>query len=398
MRLLITTTAYFPEEQNGPARLAHDLALESVRQGHEVWLISQTVNSGVPRHIADQGLHVLRYKLAPARGLDVLRHLRHINATKSLLTEYVGIAPDAIHGHDFFTYVAALDHYRDARPRTCYSIHSPATDELAIVWQAQGTKGLLRQVLGLPIIRHYERRVLSASDALAAESSFTRSRIEAIYDRELSDRIQVIPGWIESGRFAILPPDQVRQVRQRLGWPLGRPVFFSLRRLEVRMGLDRFLHAIAEVRQSGLDVYTVIAGSGGERQALEDLREQLGLQEHVEFMGRVSEELLPLAYGASDASIIPTRALECFGIIALEGMATGRPVLVTPIGSLPEVVGAFEPQWVAAGNEASHIAAIMRAFLQGQLPEHAPETIAQYVSDHYQFSHSDQQYRVLLGL
>ena len=398
MRLLISTTSYFPEEQNGPARLAHDLARESVRQGHDVWLICQALNSGVPRHIVDQGLNVLRYKLATRRGLDIFRPLRHINATKSLLSEYVGTAPDAIHGHDFFTYVAALDHYRDARPRTCYSIHSPATDELVIAWHAQGVKGFLKQMLGLPIIRYYERRILSNSDALAAESSFTRSRIQAIYGRELSDRIHVIPGWIETGRFAILSPHEVRQARQRLDWPLDRPVFFALRRLEARMGLDRLLYAIAEVKKAGLDVFTVIAGSGEERQALEDLRQHLGLQPHVQFMGRISEDLLPLAYGASDASIIPTRALECFGIIALEAMATGRPVLVTPIGSLPEVVGAFEPRWVAAGNGAPHIAAIIRAFLQGQLPEHTPQAIAEYVADRYQFSHSYRQYRLLLGM
>lgn len=398
MKIVVSATSYFPEEPGGAARLAYDLASECVRLGHEVWMVSQARDLTAPTYVVEQGLHVLRYRLASANGLDVLRHIRHINATMALLRQHVGAAPDVIHGHDLFSYVAALRLYRSGCPRTCYSIHSPATDELAFAWKGQGARGSVKQVLGQPVIRYYERQALKRSSALAAESSFTRSRIQTQYGRPLSDRIQIIPGWIDHTRFAILSAEQSQQARQRLGWPQDRPVFFVLRRLDGRMGLDRLLHAVAELKASGHDAFIAIAGHGPERQPLEDLRQQLGLQSNVEFMGRLPDELLPLAYGACDASIIPTRALECFGIIALEAMGAGRPVLVTPVGSLPEVVGAFEPQWVAAGNQAEHIAAILRAYLQKALPVHDPRTIACHVSGRYGFSQAFQEYRQLLGI
>jgi glycosyltransferase involved in cell wall biosynthesis len=47
----------------------------------------------------------------------------------------------------------------------------------------------------------------------------------------------------------------------------------------------------------------------------------------VTFLGRVEDRLLPLAYAACDAFVLPTRALECFGLIALEALSAGRPVL-----------------------------------------------------------------------
>lgn len=397
-RLLILATSYFPEEPSGTARLAYDLAREFSDDGHEVWLLTQAQATGVKPYVRDGEIHVLRYRLEPPRGLDLFRHVRHMHAVMGLLRQYVGTPPDVIHGHDLFTYAAALEFYVGSKPLTCYCIHSPAVEELPLGWRSQGTRGHLKVAFGLPIIRHYELRVLTNSNKIEAKSSFTRSRIEVRYGSDIGDRIQVIPGWIDEQRFGVLSPTQVQQARQKLDWPINQPVFFVLRRLEPRMGLDRFLYAVAQLVREGYDFFTAIAGAGPERRTLEVLLTQLNLESRVRLIGRIEDDVLPLAYGACDASVIPTRALECFGIIALESMATGRPALVTPVGALPEVVGAFEPAWIARSNEVGGIADLLRSFLRKELPAYQPQVISQYVSDHYSFHLVAQKYRGFLNI
>lgn len=67
--------------------------------------------------------------------------------------------------------------------------------------------------------------------------------------------------------------------------------------------------------------------------------EAAGLTAHVRLIGFLSEESLPLAYRAADVGVTPSQALEGFGLVALECLAAGTPVVVTPVGGLPEAVG-----------------------------------------------------------
>ena len=71
---------------------------------------------------------------------------------------------------------------------------------------------------------------------------------------------------------------------------------------------------------------------------------------------------LPLAYRAADLTVVPTVALEGFGLIAVESLAAGTPVLVTPVGGLPEVVAALSPALVLAATGSAPLAdAVIRA-------------------------------------
>jgi glycosyltransferase involved in cell wall biosynthesis len=257
----------------------------------------------------------------------------------------------------------------------CYTIHSPFVDELKITWRAQGLRGRIKSSLGLPIIRALEAECLTGSDVLIAKSDFTRGLITQHYGDSIAARVMIIPGWTDTSRFQPAPDESTREeFRSQLGWPIDEPVFFVLRRLEARMGLDNLLRALDLVRRRGYRVHTYIGGSGSELHRLVKLRSALALEDEVTFLGFVSRETLPLAYAACDASIIPTAQLECFGIIALEALASGRPALVTPVGALPEVIGEFEPRWIARDSTPSGCATLIGDFLDRKLPDHgAPE-------------------------
>ena len=85
-------------------------------------------------------------------------------------------------------------------------------------------------------------------------------------------------------------------------------------------------------------------------------------------LGKISEHELPLTYAAADCFVLPTRALECFGLIVLEAFACNTPVIATPVGAIPELMGKYANQgWLCADISAPAIAERMKAFLKGEL-------------------------------
>jgi len=365
-RILVASASFDSAMGGGAVRLAYDLAIGLKGRGHEVTVVCEDPYSQNPEQEKVNGVTVLRYRLPRLRGLDIWRSKRHIEATKEILKKYLDYSPDVVHGHSLFQYIGALRHYR-GKVRSCYTIHSPFVDELRIVWGAHGLTGQLKIIFGLPIIKRLERECLINSSMLSAESEFTRSRIQFNYGKTYSERIKVIPGWVDMKRFVSLSIEAVKATRDKLGWPNNRPILFVLRRLEARMGLENLLHALSLAKKHGYNPYTIIGGAGSMRESLTKLRDSLGLQGDVVFMGFVPADQLPLAYGSCDASIVPTAQLECFGIIALEAMACGKPVLVTPVGALPEVMCDFQTEWISRDATPKGIFDIISAFLDKRL-------------------------------
>jgi glycosyltransferase involved in cell wall biosynthesis len=183
------------------------------------------------------------------------------------------------------------------------------------------------------------------------------------------DRIQRVPGGVEADRYDL--PDSRQQARARLGWPQGRPVILTVRRLVKRMGLTALVDSMVELRRRVPDALLVVAGRGPEAAALQDRIGALGLEEHVRLLGFVPDAQLPLAYRAADLCVMPSQALEGFGLTALESLASGTPVLVTPVGGLPEVVEGLDGDLVLAGTDARAIGIGLAEALTGvrRLPD-----------------------------
>jgi glycosyltransferase involved in cell wall biosynthesis len=190
-----------------------------------------------------------------------------------------------------------------------------------------------------------------------------------------------MPAWVDTERF--VPVNDRKQVKVQLGWRTDVPVFFTLRRLVSRMGLDRLLTACHLLLNDGFRFQMVIGGQGPLRSELEEQARVLGLGECVTFLGRVEDQVLPHAYAACDAFVLPTAELECFGIIALEALSAGRPVLATPVGAIPEIVRSIDASWLAKSAEAPDIANLLRQFLDGKLEEHSPSALHDQICRDY---------------
>jgi glycosyltransferase involved in cell wall biosynthesis len=208
------------------------------------------------------------------------------------------------------------------------------------------------------------------------------------------DKIHKVAGGVDTQRFQINLSRQ--QAREVLGWPQDRQILFTPRRLVSRMGIDALLQAIALIQARIPDVWLAIAGQGPLRPTLEVQVTELGLQDTVKFLGFLPEDQLPTAYQAADLTVIPSQALEGFGLVVLESLASGTPVLCTPVGGMPEIIQSFSPELVTETVESDAISIHLQASLTGHLP--LPSRIAchQFATDRFSWPVIAQQIRHVL--
>ncbi|MBI2760369.1 MAG: glycosyltransferase [Chloroflexi bacterium] len=178
-----------------------------------------------------------------------------------------------------------------------------------------------------------ERRVIATADAVVAASEHERGLLERLYDAD-PDRIEVIPCGVDVGTFR--PLDR-GVCRGRLGLDDG-PVLLFVGRLEPLKGVDLLVQTLPLLP---LETTLLIAG-GDERAAeyvteLQTLARRLGVADQIRFAGSVQPDELPVYYSAADVCAVPS-FYESFGLVALESMACGTPVVASRVGGLPATV------------------------------------------------------------
>lgn len=178
------------------------------------------------------------------------------------------------------------------------------------------------------------------------------------------DRIHIVPPGVDTTRFDMSVT--AAAARERLGWPSDRPILLAVRRLARRMGLENLISAITQVRRQHPDVLLLIAGKGALQPELEQQIQDLELANHVQLLGFVSDEDLALAYRAATLSVVPTVSLEGFGLIVIESLANGTPVMGTPVDSIPEILTPFCPDLVFEGTRPEQLAQGLNEALSGQ--------------------------------
>ena len=216
-----------------------------------------------------------------------------------------------------------------------------------------------------------------ASQAIVLSGAF-RDVLARKY-RVPEQRIHVIPGGVAVDRFAIATSRD--ECRRALGWPEGRPIVLCVRRLVRRVGVDTLIDAAAELRKRVPEALVLIAGRGPLKAELDARIVARGLANHVRLLGFVPDSALPAAYRAADLSVVPTAALEGFGLVTVESLATGTPCVVTPVGGLTDVVGPLTPQLVTRSASASDIADVLARALRGEVALPSAAHCAAYARD-----------------
>ncbi len=178
------------------------------------------------------------------------------------------------------------------------------------------------------------RRSLGAETLRAATRVVVTTRTYAATSRSVwRYNPVVIPNAVDIHRFN--PDIDGMAVRARLKIPADRPVALLVGRIVAHKGIEHFIEASRYLP----GVQFLIAGEGTHLETMERLAHRLGVADRVRFLGRVSQENLPKVYAACDLFVLPSVSrLEAFGIVALEAMATGKPVVVADIPGVREVI------------------------------------------------------------
>ncbi|MEL6442399.1 MAG: glycosyltransferase family 4 protein [Cyanobacteria bacterium J06621_8] len=195
------------------------------------------------------------------------------------------------------------------------------------------------------------------------------------------EKIQVIPGGADIDRFNI--KTSLPEARDNLGWDRERPIIFCIRRLAKRMGLENLITAMAQVRDRHPDILLCIAGKGALASTLQTQISELELTDNVKLLGYISDEQLPLYYRAANFSVVPTVALEGFGLIIVESLAAGTPVLGTPIGGIPEILRPFSNDLVFDGYNPNQLARGIIEALSGDRPLPSSQACLDYAAANY---------------
>lgn len=225
-----------------------------------------------------------------------------------------------------------------------------------------------------------EKLVYQRADGFIVLSESFRQILHKTYGVPL-EKIFIVGGGIDTAKFDL--DLTVAQAREQIGWSQDRRIILCVRRLVQRMGLENLIAAIALVRSQHPDVLLLIAGKGAIADTLRSQIQELQLEDHVQLLGFVPDQDLAIAYRAAELSIVPTVSLEGFGLIVIESLAAGTPVLGTPIGGIPEILQPFSPDLVLAGSTINQLAQGMIEALSGQRQMPSAEACQTYVKQNY---------------
>jgi glycosyltransferase involved in cell wall biosynthesis len=203
------------------------------------------------------------------------------------------------------------------------------------------------------IAKNIERKAYRLADHFIVLSEAFRDILQHSYGVP-KHKISIIPGAADTQRFHL--SNDREALKKSLGIPEKQTIVLTVRRLVNRMGLMQLLDAWKEVVQVHPHVVLLIGGKGP---LLEELRiriQQHGLGTSVKLLGYISDEDLPRLYQAADLFVVPTQSLEGFGLISVEAMASGLPVIATPVGGSREILQSFRPEMLFLSEKSEDMA------------------------------------------
>ena len=194
-----------------------------------------------------------------------------------------------------------------------------------------------------------ERQILEQASCTVATSPQEQEALRSLISQQ--GYIEVIPCGTDIETFHVIPKSEARS---QLEFRPDEKIVLYVGRFDPRKGIETLVRACAQLKTNPAQIRLVIVGGsdptqpdGDERIRIENIVQALGLSSQTTFAGRVGHDRLPLYYTAADVCVIPSH-YEPFGLVAIESMACGTPVVASAVGGLkfsivPEETGLLVP-------------------------------------------------------
>ncbi|MDO9542469.1 MAG: glycosyltransferase family 4 protein, partial [Kiritimatiellia bacterium] len=338
----------------GAARILGEQAIGLKKRGHNVGLLVRAPPGDSQPQIVFNGIPEFRYGVCRKSALafvlsSIIQSIRVFDHMEKHLFH-----PDVVVIHQSLAGFGALLFRRKRVPAWVYNCHSLAHEEyLSRNTPKNGLWPGFLYFLHAKMRFWIERWTIRRSSSITVESQFMKERVISNH-RIPQERIHVVPAAADITRFKPCPDKKSLRVQMRL--PGDRVILFTVRNLVPRMGLENLIKAVAEIEKMHPHLLVIIGGAGPLRQSLEQLIGTLKLESKVILKGFIPENDLAAWYQCADLVVMPTYALEGFGLVTVEALACGTPVLGTPVGATPEILGQIDSRLISKGNDAHSIA------------------------------------------
>ncbi|WP_206916041.1 1,4-alpha-glucan branching protein domain-containing protein [Alicyclobacillus suci] len=357
-RILLLSWEFPPMTVGGLARHVYDLSRHLVQQGYEVHVVTTEVN-GYPNDELVVGVHVHRVHVPQPDGGAFIHFAFQLNlamlARCRQLIEEDGLQFDVIHAHDWLVADAAR----------FLKVHHG----LPLVVTIHATEHGRNQGIQTDTQRHIdqiERELTNDADEVIVCSRYMAREVTRLFGVQ-ENRVHLIPNGVDATLLRHSSEDGA-DAQGMGGWDVfstkselrggrssDRPMVLFVGRLVREKGVHVLLEAATTIVSRAPHVRFVIVGHGP---MLEDLRAQaqrLGLAHCVEFLGFVGDDTRNALLEQANVAVFPS-LYEPFGIVALEAMAAGVPVVVSDVGGLSDIVSHEHNGLTAFPGDAASVA------------------------------------------
>jgi D-inositol-3-phosphate glycosyltransferase len=319
-----------------------DLTIELGRMGIHVDVFTRSQDEHVPHVLHDLGfgnrvVHVPAGPEVPCPKQDLAGYIpQFVEGIKQFAKEK-GIRYDIIHSHYWMSGLAA-EALSDAWGGTpiVHMFHTLGEMKNRVARSEAEREGVYRL--------NGEKRVLARVDRVIASTPAEQAQLEWLYKADMR-KVTVIPPGVDVGHFYPIPVDEARQF---IGLAPDARMILFVGRIEPLKGLDTLIKAVACLRIKDLAEPVHLAVIGGDPEAvpeemstemarIQKICDELTVGKMVVFLGKRGQDTLPYHYSAAEVVVMPSH-YESFGMVALEAMACGTPVIASQVGGLAFLV------------------------------------------------------------
>lgn len=335
---IVLALEWHPSSIGGVQSHVRDLAFNLSKLGHEVFIISKNSSSNGIRGAIVQNNTFKLYTIESSAPFSTMITLSTLDQLKMLIRK---IDPDIVHAHHAFTPIPLLSlHFAET-----YNIPRILTNHSITIGYEYERLWKVSSYILLPY-RYY----ISKAQTIISVSRAADKFISKFVGKDV--RRVVIPNGVDTERFK--PPKKEPTT----------PTILFIGRLVYRKGVHVLLKAFSLVVREEPDAKLVIAGKGYMMSILKTLAAKYGIRDKVVFKGYVVEESKIELYRRSSIVVVPSIFGESFGIVAIEAMASGRPVIASSVGGLQEIVSDGKDGFLVRPNSFKELAEKITILLQ----------------------------------